>query len=195
MRVEGRRRTGSDPIRSDSIRFHGPNPSSWPENSIAGSRCTISVQACCDAACYIGRNLLTLRQRPRLLDAGHVSSNVTPCRVTEIVHRASAGCLLAGGADPMFLIESSICGLVTFPACSPSLFHAYLPGSPLFFFIILHRAPSYVFLPPHQACTTSTPSSLQPIAPWPFASRGQRIFWSPVTRVELSNRSHVGEND
>lgn len=73
-----------------------------------------SVSACCDAACYIGWNLLTLRQRPRLLDAVHVSSNVTACRATEIVHRANAGCLCTGGADPMFPIESRIRSFVTF---------------------------------------------------------------------------------
>lgn len=59
----------------DSIRFQMPN--SWAKEVDSGAR---SLVACCDAACYIGWNLLTLRQRPRLLDAVHVSSNVTPCR-------------------------------------------------------------------------------------------------------------------
>lgn len=102
-----------DSIRFDSIsRAKSVQLANWQLDS--KELVARSVSACCDAACYIGWNLLTLRQRPRLLDAVHVSSNVTVCRATEIVHRANAGCLCTGGADPMFPIESRIRSFVTF---------------------------------------------------------------------------------
>ena len=110
-----RRPGGTQPASiPESIRFHGPNPSSWPARAIAG--CSIAGQSRSHDLSSPGvlrcgvlyrLKFIDVTTTPRdCLDAVHVSSNVTPCRAAEIVHRASAGCLLAGGADLMFLIGS-----------------------------------------------------------------------------------------
>lgn len=158
-----------------SIRFHGPDAEQLGKRG--GAR---SLVACCDAACYIGWNISTLRQRPRLLDAVHVSSNVTPCRA------ASKSCI-----ESEFRLSSRLIPRVSLIESLRlrDIRNRGLPSSPSIYtctrrFSSTRTSCSLSYIE-HVAVRDSKPRSNVTIG-LPLAVDRWRIFWSFVARVEAS---------
>ena len=162
----------------DSI-SRGPDPEQLGEREEVDSGAR-SLVACCDAACYIGWNLLTLRQRPRLVDAVHVSSNVTPCRAAtrSCIERVPLVLAALWGGDPPRVsdrIHTNLCGFST-PVTVGFFLSLYVStctrrfSSPTL--IILHVIVRDSTLP-HKRWNES------------LALDRWRIFWSFVARVEV----------
>ena len=163
----------------DSI-SRGPDPEQLGEREEVDSGAR-SLVACCDAACYIGWNLLTLRQRPRLVDAVHVSSNVTPCRAAtrSCIERVPLVLAALWGGDPPRVsdrIHTNLCGFST-PVTVGFFLSLYVStctrrfSSPTL--IILHVIVRDSTLP-HKRWNES------------LALDRWRIFWSFVARVEVA---------